>query len=194
MKRLKISDIFNFDTYSGVDWLFNVFNSSSGTPPTRDYPLLEDIVTDNNESILNEDYFFIHSADKYLSPFAQRLWEQVNEDDATFFNAIAPVLYNRFGVKWKKIYDALMTNYKPLENYNMLQEETPDITKTRKTNTATDITTSTSSDSENGVVGFNSTLSNKATTSKQTGQVNVTGDSLNNQEDVEETETGKRTL
>ena len=186
MKRLKISDIFNFTTYSGTDWLFNVFNSSSGTPPERDYPLLEDIVTDDNENILNEDYFFIHSADKYLSPFAQRLWEEMNEDEVLFFQTLVPILYNRFGVKWKKIYDALMTSYKPLENYSMEEEisygKKNTHVNTEKVTTDIDGTNDVKTDSTNGIYGFNSNQSNPSN--------DVDGSSLNT---IDNTEVVSRT-
>lgn len=154
-----------------------------------------DYITSENVDTLNTMYYSIHAYLKDLSDFYEYLIKEEDEEEIVSANdEIAKVIKLRFKDKWNKIYSALLEEYNPLENYNMLQEETPDVTKTRKTNTATDITTSTSSNSENGVVGFNSTLPNKATTSKQTGQVNVTGDSLSNQEDVEETETGKRTL
>ena len=44
------------------------------------------------------------------------------------------MLYKRFGIKWSKIFEALIIEYNPLENYSSTEIETPNLTDTSKAN------------------------------------------------------------
>ena len=43
---------------------------------------------------------------------------------------LAKLIYGKYATKWDKIYDALMTPYKPLENYHMVESSTESVTGT----------------------------------------------------------------
>lgn len=122
------------------------------------YPLLVDFINDNNSSTLEYEYFIGFSAEKLFSPIAEKLWEHTNHDYDDFASYISSIIYNRFGSKWKHIWDALNIQYNPLENYSMVQERTPDITR------KTDGEGSTSTDSQTGIFGFNSSSDNPSGT------------------------------
>lgn len=92
----------------------------------------------NNDEYLDIDYYVSHSGEKYASKFYLTMLD--HNKSITY---IANVIFNRFSEKWKKIYDAMMKEYNPLENYSMVEDE----------NVNTDIT-NTSNGSSN-VFGFN---------------------------------------
>lgn len=92
----------------------------------------------DNDEYLDIDYYVSHSGEKYASKFYLSMLD--HNKDITY---IANVIYNRFSEKWKRIYDAMMKEYNPLENYSMVEDE----------NVNTDIT-NTSNGSSN-VFGFN---------------------------------------
>lgn len=129
--------------------------------------------------LIDKDYYLVHSGRKTISASYNHL--QKLEDDGIIADAlleIAKLVHNKFALSWNKIYDAINTAYKPLENYDMKEKETPNVTKTR--NIKEDMQT------DNDVYGFNSTT--PVPQSKST----VSGDKLNNEQT--ETETGTRDL
>ena len=169
------------------------------------YPLISDFINQNNFILLDEDYFIGHSAEKYFSPLAMKLIKKICDDNSIDYEkflcgtlsyadkqtiivaflsnndyGFGDIVYQRFGSKWKHIWDALNTAYNPLENYSMLEERTPDITKT------TNGTGSTSTDSQTGIFGFNSSQSNPSGT--------IDGNQTDTITDRTETETGTETL
>ena len=98
---------------------------------------------------LDKQYYLIRSGDKFVSRQYEKLIQL--EDDNKITSALtelANYLISLFADSWNKIHDALYTSYSPLENYDMTQTETPDITHTK--NVKSDLKTS------NGLYGFNS--------------------------------------
>ena len=75
-------------------------------------------------------YHFNHSGDKYISPITDRVL--ANDESLTIEKkkTLAKLIYGKYSDKWNKIYDALMTPYKPLENYHMVENSTESITGT----------------------------------------------------------------
>lgn len=147
-------------------------------------------LTTTNALQLDKLYYLSHSGDKWISkPFYRFL--QLEEDEV-INDALLEMANNiilKFADNWNRIFNAWFTEYEPLENYNMHQVETPDITKVRKTGTdlttevkkKTDLTTTTSHETDitdekktntnistdTDVYGFNSSSpvpSGKATT------------------------------
>lgn len=178
------------DILSGTDGVFTkmyIYDQSLTTP---NFPWL----TSDYATEIDKQYYLSHSGDKWISKLFYRLKKL--EEDGTIIDAlteIAKMVENKFVLEWNKIHDAIETNYKPLENYDMEQVETPDITKQR--NVASNITTDTSDDiTENGIYGFNSSGSsaNPQTKSARNGTVTTSGDADKNEEI--ETETGTRGL
>ena len=74
---------------------------------------------DNYEQ-LDLDYYLSHSGMKYIS----RFYSVMIEHNKTITD-VAKIILNRFGDKWKRIYDAMMMEYNPINNYDM--EETEDV-------------------------------------------------------------------
>ena len=129
---------------------------------------------------LDKEYYLSHSGGKYISGAYKRLIDAENDNivsDALM--EMANMIIGKFALSWDKIYSAITTNYKPLENYDMEQTETPDITRTKNVNVKTE--------SLHDIYGFNS--GNDGT---PTDKTTTTGDKTLNEE--EETETGTRGL
>lgn len=195
--------------------IFNLLDSYDIDQTT---PILTDILA--QYKTLDMDYHVGYSADKYISPSVYKCVEKaldtrgftiedliagnldvsdlelLVEDVFEYDTTIMPVsfdkiIYNRFATKWVKIWNALNTAYNPLENYDMTQTETPDITKTRSVNTDvteerkvnTDLTTSTDADvTDTDIYGFNSSSPNPSGKITRNGDVVVTGDADDNVE------------
>lgn len=105
-----------------------------------------DWLTESDALALDGNYYFSHSGEKRISPgFADAIAYQ--EENSTF-DAIAyfaAIIAARFGSNWKKIHKAYFeTDYSPLENYDMSEEE-KQATKVKTVGKASD-----------GVYGFNS--------------------------------------
>lgn len=136
-------------------------------------------LTSDLSLLIDKDYYLSHSGGKSISRLYARFIKM--EDDGIIADAlleIAKLIHNRFALSWNKIYDAINTAYKPLENYDMKEKETPNVTKTR--NIKEDMQT------DNDVYGFNSTT--PVPQSKST----LSGNKLNNEQT--ESETGTRDL
>ena len=108
-----------------------------------------------------------------------------------FLKHIAKVSYARFGFNWEKVYDAyFVKTYNPIENYDMEQVRTPNLT------TDTDIDrkqdTKVESGGETSVVPFNE--SEATLTGKTKGDVETTEELTKNHIDNKTTETGTDTL
>lgn len=133
---------------------------------------------------LDKNYYLSHSGQKWISHTFQTIRDYFKSQDETTYeqmarNQLGDMIISKFANSWNRIYSALVeTQYKPLENYDMEQTETPDIT--HKKNIKQSITTS------NDVYGFNSV--SKVPQSES----NISGDKLDNEE--ESTETGTRGL
>ena len=154
---------------------------------------LNDFINSNNVATLNQDYYLSHSGDKYVSPFVEKLYD--DGKSATEINSfVASIVYNRFGVKWKKIYDALMTQYNPLENYSMEEERTPDLSFEETQNEKSDIKTERETSATNSYKGFNA--SDPVVVNKTDGNENVetSGAKLDNEVSKTTTHTGSETL
>ena len=162
---------------------------------TFDQTLTEPIfpwLTSDMALILDKDYYLIHSGQKLINSSFERL--EKYEDDGVINDALlelVKIIHHKYQLKWNKLYDAITTDYKPLDNYNMEEKETPDITKTKTVNSNI-VTTTTDDISETDVYGFNS--SDAVPNGKQTrnGTVTVSGDEDDNVET--DTESGTRTL
>ena len=104
--------------------------------------------------------------------------------------ALADLIWMRYGDAWTKIYSALVEQYKPLENYSMIEETTPDLVdefgvsddyvKTHNRDVNSKIKT------ESGVYGFNSSDAVPSASAESSGN------SADNVEHETETQTGKR--
>lgn len=144
-------------------------------------------ITEENVDILNMSYYMEHAPELSISNYYKNMLELEEQEEIDSANEeVAKYISMRFSEKWNRIYDVLLEEYAPLENYRMIEEETPNITKSKETKL--DIKTDT--ETNNYVSGFNSTIP------QHTNKGTSTGDSLTTgaKEENFETETGKRTL
>lgn len=104
--------------------------------------------------------------------------------------ALANLIWQRYGDAWEHIYNALVAEYEPLENYSMHEETAPDLTDefgvSNDYSKSRDRSVNTNVDTETGVYGFNSA------TAVPSGTGNTSGTALDNTENETETQTGKR--
>ncbi|MBO7696342.1 MAG: hypothetical protein J6T10_27205 [Methanobrevibacter sp.] len=157
------------------------------------YPLVHDFINENNVDILNDDYFLGNSSDKYISPLLDKLYKIFKDSTDSYellSEKIASILYNRFSTKWNKIYNALLTEYNPLENYSMEEVRTPDLTI--KENEKSKIDTKRETTASNSYKGFNA--KDPALINKTDGEedVSTSGSNLDNEKST--THTGTETL
>lgn len=140
---------------------------------------------------LDKILYLERSGDKYLSPFYQRLLDYKNEGNVIDeLQIIANDLITKYANKWNRLYDAIHEEYDPIENYNMVEVETPDIEKKRTKNESTKI--STTNTSESSTHGFNSATAVPVNEGEVTSVVE--GDADDNELNETETETGTREL
>ena len=152
--RTKMNEIYP------IQWLQDFDNNTifRSLSDAETYPLVADFIGDNTP-MLDWDYYLGFSADKYISPLQQKMLDSMTDEYTKndVISDMAKLIYNRFAQKWKNIYDALMTEYNPLENYSMEEIRTPDLTTDETQNEKTDITTERETSASNSYKGFNAT-------------------------------------
>ena len=154
-------------------------------------------LNESTAKTLDERFLLEHSGSKKISPLFERLifFSNIYETPFTPIDKLADDVINAYADKWNKLYNAIISsNYNPLENYNMEQVETPDITRERDTEQNTKVTTSSSGDSGSSVHGFNSGVAVPTTEGNTSSEVTVEGDKADNTTHEAETETGTREL
>lgn len=192
--KMKIIDTFN--TTSGHGLWHQLYDRDTN-PPDEHVQVFEWLSEEIAEYLDNEYYNF-HSGDKDISKQYNRLIEKYNEQFSSLTTAIQyandnviNVLLHKYANKWNRLYDAINIDYSPLENYDMIQTETPDITKEKTV--STNVTTETKDDvTETAINGFNSTNSVPQGKTTRNGSSTVSGNANDNVET--ETETGTRGL
>ena len=149
---------------------------------------------------MDADYLTAHSGTKAISnavcAYLAKYGEDVEDAPIRVLSsagiiALAKMIWQRYGDAWERIYNALVAEYEPLENYKMHEETSPDLTDTygvsddyekrRHTETNADVNT------ETGVYGFNSS------SAVPSGTSNTNGTALNNNAEDVETQKGTRT-
>lgn len=146
--------------------------------------VFEFISVDNQEE-LDLDYYLSHSGNKYISNLYDNILNKYPEEDSLVY--ISKIIENRFKNKWVRIYDALVKEeYKALENYSMVEVETPDLEDHRVTKLDQDITNEVNTND----YGFNS--NDPVPTSHNVNKITGSGD--NNKTDEVVNRTGTRTL
>ena len=148
MKRLQIKDIEELSLShildSNNDNLFTFIGAyieetleRNGITLEEGNPFLGLFSDEDNDQVAIDnsvEYFIEHSNEKYISPIFDKLLKEKEEHEYTFewvLEFLCRLISSHYAVKWYKIYDALMTEYKPLENYNMEEVRTPDIERSR---------------------------------------------------------------
>lgn len=84
---------------------------------------------DMDANLLDMDYHGNHSGGKIISPLLYQLREADNGTISVIHKAqLALLIYNKYIDNWTKRWNALQTEYNPLENYSMLENLTDDDT------------------------------------------------------------------
>ena len=183
--RKRISDEYDYAWISNED-NYTIFKVLSSFEP------LQAFITNDNVSMLDEDYYLGNSADKFLSPLHEKLLEQLpTKNDAV--KELANIINNRFGAKWSKIYSALTEEYNPLENYSMEEIRTPDLTTDETQNEKTDLTVEKESEASNSYKGFNSDEPSLLSKSEGDETTTTTGAKADNEVSKKIEETGTET-
>ena len=131
---------------------------------------MKEYINDSNKDTLNFMYYFNRSGDKPISRLYQRLYDfkvgGVETEDKEYYKKImgvmADIVINKYGALWNKFYTELSKEYDALYSHTEDKTETPNITITDEANT------SGSSQTDNGVYGFNSDSSSGDTDSSAT--------------------------
>ena len=185
MKKIKINEIFTTDdVLTATNLIFNQLVLKED---------LNDFINSNNVDTLNQDYYLSHSGDKYISPFVERLFN-AGKTASEISSYVATICYNRFGEKWKKIYDALLTEYNPLENYSMEETRTPNLTDSDTENVGTSISSNRTTNANSKYKGFNADAPVTITTTDGSENSSTTGTKLANETSRTSTHTGTETL
>ena len=224
-QRIKLSDIFDLDGIDLNGGIFTYFSLEDGGGNPY-YPLVHDFIYDDNGFFLDSDYHIGYSADKYISPLFEKIFiKTLDEYGYTiedFYNGdwkndyiqiidhmfkyndgfdICNIIYQHFGWKWKKIWDALVTaTYNPIHNYDMEEKRTPNLTHTETFNSVTDtrtpnLTTSGSAETKTGVFGFNGGSAKDSSTNDGESTQSVTGTDTNVKTgNISNTDTGTDTI
>lgn len=159
----------------------------------KDNSLVNAFINNSNYADLNMDYFIGYSADKYISPLLDKM-NNYDEDLDVTSSRLANTILRRFATKWKKIYDALMTQYNPLENYSMLEERTPELTTEETENVNSEVTTNRETNASSKYKGFNASDPVTITTTDGSEDVTTSGASADNETHRVIENTGKETL
>ena len=185
---MKILETIEFDDLMSTGGIFSKVQSVTGQP--------FEWLTSTLALELDNIYYLEHSGDKTISPYYRRLSEKAVEDDSIdVLGILANAIITKFADKWNKLYSAFISSdYNPLENYRMEQTETPDITKESTKNVGMNVTTETENSSELDVYGFNSTVKVPSQEASGGNSVTMSGDKVDNETTVSETETGTREL
>lgn len=186
--RRRLKDTVQYSSLFTTGFIFKKIQASYSST-------LEWLTSDMAQS-LDEKLILEHSGDKKISNYYGKLLEL--EEDSTIADALQIVAKNivlTYTDKWNKLHSAMISSdYNPLENYDMEQVETPDVTKEKTVDVKTKMVTSSSGDSSSGVYGFNSPTSVPSTENEANTEVTVEGNNLDNVSHDLETETGTREL
>ena len=136
-----------------------------------------EFITSDNQEELDVDYYLSHSGNKYISNLFNTLLDRYPDQDPLI--KLSKIIENRYKEKWIRIYNAMVEEYKPLENYSMLEVETPDLEDHRVTKLDQDLT----NESDLNDYGFNSNdpvpVSHNVNTIKGSGDKNKTDETIN---------------
>ena len=158
----------------------------------------------HNYTELDIGYHYNHGGDKIASPLLRALY--VKNDLAKLTTAqretIAKIIKVTYNEKWVRLYNVILAEYNPIENYNMRERETPNLsTKSGVSEgfsenivqkTAMDYKTVDKGEGQVGVYGFNSVSAVSANETGTENESRVTGDADDNTIETEKTQTGYR--
>ena len=145
-----------------------------------------EFITNENQEELDLDYYLSHSGNKFISNLYSNILEHYPNDDPLV--KLSKIIESRYKDKWIRVYKALVEEqYKPLENYSMVEVETPDLQDHRVTKVDQDLTNETDLND----YGFNS--QDPVPTSKNVNRLTGSGDDNMTDETIDHTGTRELT-
>lgn len=150
----------------------------------------------------DEDYILNHSGYKRISTLLCYLRNKLPDttDNVDIYEMGLSKAVDRYGANWIKLFIAYnLTNYKPLENYDMEEIRTPDLVENveHTRNIESSVYTENDSESATGVFGFNSgNVSSPTADGTGKTETHTYGAGEDNEEtnSTEKTNTGTETL
>lgn len=115
MELTKVNEV--YDQWLTGDGVFTDLNA-------YDVPWKSDDTTENATIIksLNFAYHGNHSGDKNVSPVVHKF---IKDEVTTPRAKLADTLFIMYGDKWTRLWNALHAEYNPINNYDMVETETP---------------------------------------------------------------------
>ena len=127
-----------------------------------------------DNALLDIDFIYRWSGYKSISPLVKHLLGNDATMGSAGYNTLAGIIWAYFGEAWTRKYEALVTEYNPLNNYDMTETENSHIVDDATTGvTGSAANNSTTVNSSHNVYGYNSSTatpseSDSATTSQNT--------------------------
>lgn len=145
---------------------------------------------------LDMDYFGNHSGKKATSPLIDILLKENDLDvlDITLKNRLTDVIFVKYGLKWNKLYDTLVAEYNPIDNYNMVEVDTPNYENKIEGKQNSQIAISGTNGKTNKLYGFNSTEAIPVSTEEGSIAQTTSGRQDLNYQESTETRKGSKTL
>ena len=204
------TDVITIDgkQYLSFDWDDNNFSKVLFYDIGQNYFISDDIVVKDNigyhkyvtenvyswyDNSLDFDYLYSHSGDKLISPLVYKLLEDDKTITETNLNKIVEIVKTRYLDKWNKLYQALVvTPYNPIENYSMVEVETPNITKSYHREQSVNLEVKDDGENNSSVYAFNSSSAQPSGKVELDNTRTTSGDVDDNYQDGNDTETGTR--
>ena len=116
--------------------------------------------------MMDIEYFGNRSGLKQSSPLVEKMtaWPDDHEITDVEKTRLQAIIKQKFLNSWQRVYDALLVEYKPLDNYDMTEITTPGVKKTIKVKN--------DQKAEGSVYAFNSTTPVKVSVNEGTGEAN----------------------
>lgn len=171
MKQLKLIDVISKDQSNNLYGFFNALvNETYGGTISKWYEVFswsKDIVNGLRSStssvyqdinFIDDDYVYNHASELLIAPLLkQNLGTSEKMDSTTKWVKILQTAYVKYYPKWERLWNVVNAEYNPIENYNMVEQETmptktiaDDFKEETHNEVNTDLTTNES------VYGFNS--------------------------------------
>lgn len=154
------------------------------------------LFNDFNPKELDFEYFGNRSGTKVTSPLVDTLLRSygLKELDKQARQRLASIIFNKYGLNWNKLYETLLAEYNPIENYNMREVESPELERKITGKQNSKIAQTTDNGTSRDLYGFNSTQAKPVDKGNAHIEVTTEGKEKDNYQESTEQQTGKRTL
>ena len=130
-------------------------------------------------ALMDEHYILDRSGMKYIT---RGLYKRLTDGELTSeaLAKLAQMIYNKYKVNWGRYLGYNNAEYNPIDNYNMEQVETPNITKTTNTKVNTNLTVTSDGNTNTDVTTEDQTYGYNSSSPVNKDKSRVTGDKNNN--------------